>query len=121
MNKCHGGTTQPSREPDGALAQRPELTLHDLIRLTLDPIQNRGTIGHARVHPRAMVRRALERSAKSMIIVHNHLIGDPTPSRPDIHMTRQIVEAARALDLSVHDHLIVGRDGVASFKQLGLM
>jgi DNA repair protein RadC len=56
-----------------------------------------------------------------MIIVHNHPSGDPTPSRPDIDMTRQIVEAARALGLSVHDHLIAGREGVASFKQLGLL
>jgi len=68
-----------------------------------------------------VVRRALELSARSMIIVHNHPSGDPTPSRPDIEMTRQIIEAARALGIDVHDHLIVGRDGVASFKQLGLM
>ena len=97
------------------------LYLDNRNQLILDEIQNRGTIDHAPVYPREVVRRALELSAKSMIIVHNHPSGDPTPSRPDIHMTRQIVEAARALDLSVHDHLIVGRDGVASFKQLGLL
>jgi len=56
-----------------------------------------------------------------MIIVHNHPSGDPTPSRADIDMTRQVVDAAGALDISVHDHLVVGRNGVASFKQLGLM
>jgi len=54
-------------------------------------------------------------------VVHNHPSGDPTPSRADIDMTKQVIEAARALSLTVHDHLIVGREGVASFKQLGLM
>jgi len=97
------------------------LYLDNRNQLILDEIQNRGTVDHAPVYPREVVRRALELSAKSMIIVHNHPSGDPTPSRPDIEMTRQIIEAARALELSVHDHLIVGRDGVASFKQLGLM
>jgi DNA repair protein RadC len=97
------------------------LYLDNRNQLILDEIQNRGTIDHAPVYPREVVRRALELSAKSMIIVHNHPSGDPTPSRPDIEMTRQVIEAARALELSVHDHLIVGRDGVASFKQLGLM
>ena len=63
----------------------------------------------------------LELSASAMIIVHNHPSGDPTPSRADIDMTKQVIEAARALSVQVHDHLIVGREGVASFKQLGLM
>jgi len=97
------------------------LYLDNRNQLILDEIQNRGTIDHAPVYPREVVRRALELSAKAMIIVHNHPSGDPTPSRADIDMTRQVIEAARALGLDVHDHLIVGRDGVASFKQLGLM
>ena len=54
-------------------------------------------------------------------LVHNHPSGDPTPSRADIDMTKQVIEAARSLSLQIHDHLIVGREGVASFKQLGLM
>ena len=54
-------------------------------------------------------------------VIHNHPSGDPTPSRADIDMTKQVIEAARALSVQVHDHLIVGREGVASFKQLGLM
>ncbi|HWQ86200.1 RadC family protein [Brevundimonas sp.] len=97
------------------------LYLDNRNQLILDEIQNRGTIDHAPVYPREVVRRALELSARSMIIVHNHPSGDPTPSRPDIEMTRQVIEAARALGIDVHDHLVVGRDGVASFKQLGLM
>ena len=90
-------------------------------QLILDEIQNRGTVDHAPVYPREVVRRALELSASAMIIVHNHPSGDPTPSRADIDMTKQVIEAARSLSLQVHDHLIVCREGVASFKQLGLM
>ena len=80
-----------------------------------------GTVDHAPVYPREVVRRALELSATALILVHNHPSGDPTPSRADIDMTKQVIEAARALSVQVHDHLIVGREGVASFKQLGLM
>ena len=66
------------------------------------------------------MRRALELSASAVILVHNHPSGDPTPSSADIDMTRQVVEAGRPLRITVHDHLVVGRDGVASFKALGL-
>ena len=90
-------------------------------QLILDEILNRGTVDHAPVYPREVVRRALEVSASAIILVHNHPSGDPTPSRPDIQMTKQIVEAARSLGVEVHDHLIVGREGVSSFRQLGLM
>ena len=90
-------------------------------QLILDEVQNRGTVDHAPVYPREVVRRGLEVSAAAMILVHNHPSGDPTPSRADIDMTRQIVQAAKALSVEVHDHLIVGREGVTSFKQLGLM
>jgi DNA repair protein RadC len=90
-------------------------------KLILDEVQNRGTVDHAPVYPREVVRRALELSAKNLIIVHNHPSGDPTPSRADIQMTRQVIDAARALEIAVHDHLVVGREGVASFRQLGLM
>lgn len=97
------------------------LYLDNRNQLILDEIQNRGTVDHAPVYPREVVRRALELSAKAMILVHNHPSGDPAPSRADIEMTRQVVTAAHALGLEVHDHLVVGREGVASFKQLGLM
>ena len=90
-------------------------------QLILDEIQNRGTVDHAPVYPREIVRRALELSASAVILVHNHPSGDPTPSREDVVMTKQVVEAGRPLNVTVHDHLVVGRDGVASFKQLGLM
>ncbi len=90
-------------------------------QLIADEIMNRGTVDHAPVYPREVVRRALEFSASAVILVHNHPSGDPTPSSADIDMTRQIVEAARPLRIAVHDHLVAGRDGVASFKALGLM
>jgi len=70
---------------------------------------------------REVVKRALELSATAIILVHNHPSGDPTPSRADIEMTRQIVAAARNLDIVVHDHVIVGKSGHASFKGLGLI
>jgi DNA repair protein RadC len=89
-------------------------------QLIADETMNRGTVDHAPVYPREVMRRALELSASAVILVHNHPSGDPTPSQADIDMTRQVVEAGRPLKITVHDHLVVGRDGVASFKALGL-
>ena len=89
--------------------------------LIADEVQNRGTIDHTPVYPREIVKRALEHSASAIILVHNHPSGDPTPSRADIEMTREITAAAKALGIAVHDHLVVGRSGHASFKSLGLL
>lgn len=108
-----------------ALANEPReqfrvLFLDRKNQLILDEIQNRGTVDHAPVYAREVMRRALELSASSVILVHNHPSGDPTPSGADITMTREVVDAGRTLKISVHDHLVVGREGVASFKALGL-
>ena len=89
-------------------------------QLIADEVMGHGTIDHAPVYPREVMRRALELSAAAVILVHNHPSGDPTPSAADVDMTRQVVEAGKALRVTVHDHLIVGRDGVASLKGLGL-
>jgi DNA repair protein RadC len=89
-------------------------------QLIADEVMNRGTVDHAPVYPREVMRRALELSACAVILVHNHPSGDPSPSRADIDITRQVVEAGKPLGVLVHDHLVVGRDGVASFKALGL-
>ena len=97
------------------------LFLDNRNQLILDEVMNQGTVNHAPVYPREVVRRALELSATSVILVHNHPSGDPTPSKADIDITRQVVEAARTLGISVHDHLVVGRDGVVSFKSKGLL
>jgi DNA repair protein RadC len=90
-------------------------------QLIADEVMNEGTVDHAPVYPREVARRALELAASAVILVHNHPGGDPTPSVADIDMTRQVIEAGRALRISVHDHLVVGRYGTASFKALGLM
>ena len=89
--------------------------------LVADEVQSRGTVDHAPVYPREIVRRALEHGASAIILVHNHPSGDPTPSRADIDMTRDIAAAAKALKIAVHDHLVIGRGGHASFKSLGLL
>jgi DNA repair protein RadC len=90
-------------------------------RLIADEVQQQGTIDHTPVYVREVVKRALELSATAIVLVHNHPSGDPAPSRVDIDMTKQIVAAAGALGVSVHDHIIVGRDGHASMKALRLI
>ncbi|MEM1140427.1 MAG: DNA repair protein RadC [Pseudomonadota bacterium] len=89
--------------------------------LIADEVQQTGTVDHTPVYPREVVKRALELSASALILVHNHPSGDPTPSEADITMTGQIVTAAEALGVIVHDHVIVGRQGHVSFKALGLL
>lgn len=89
--------------------------------LIADEVQSKGTIDHTPVYPREIVKRALELGASAIILVHNHPSGDPTPSRADIEMTRQIADAAKALRMAVHDHIVIGRSGHASFKALGLL
>jgi DNA repair protein RadC len=90
-------------------------------QLIVDELQQVGTVDHAPVYPREVVKRALELSATAIILVHNHPGGDPTPSRADIEMTRVIVEVAKPLGISVHDHIIVGKEGHASLKGLKLI
>ncbi len=90
-------------------------------QLIMDETMNQGTVDHAPVYPREIMRRALELASSAVILVHNHPSGDPTPSPADIDMTRRVIEAGRPLNVSVHDHLVVGRQGVTSFKSLGLI
>jgi len=90
-------------------------------QLIADEVQQTGTVDHTPVYPREVVKRALELSATAVILVHNHPSGDPTPSRADIQMTQAIIEVAKPLGISVHDHLIVGKHGHASLKGLKLM
>src|SRR5580693_2160122 len=90
-------------------------------QMIVDEIMNEGSIDHAPVYPREVVRRALEVDASAVILAHNHPSGDPTPSHADIEITRQVIEACRALKIEVHDHIIIGRDGRASLKTLGLI
>ena len=90
-------------------------------RLIADEILGQGTIDRAPVYPREIIKRALELGSTAIILAHNHPSGDPTPSGSDIEMTANIVGAAKAINISVHDHLIIGRNDIASFKALGLM
>ena len=89
--------------------------------LIADEVQQRGTVDHTPVYPREVVKRALEHGASAIILVHNHPSGDPTPSRADVEMTNKINKAAAALNIRVHDHLIIGHKHHASFKTLGLL
>ncbi|MEM1150686.1 MAG: DNA repair protein RadC [Pseudomonadota bacterium] len=90
-------------------------------QLIADELMGHGTVDHAPVYPREIARRSLELAASSLILVHNHPSGDPTPSRADIDITREIIDALTPLEITIHDHLIVGRTGVTSFKSAGLI
>jgi DNA repair protein RadC len=90
-------------------------------QLIADEVLGEGTIDHAPVYPREVARRSLELGASSVILVHNHPSGDPSPSAADIAVTREIQTAAKAIGVKVHDHLVIGRNGQASLKSLGLM
>lgn len=89
--------------------------------LIADETQQQGTVDHTPVYPREVMKRAMNLSASAIILVHNHPSGDPTPSRADIEMTKQIIEAGRPLKIAVHDHIVVGRGKTTSFRQLGLI
>ena len=90
-------------------------------RLILDYQAQEGTIDEAAIHPREVVKKALEVGASAMILVHNHPSGNPEPSRADIQITQRIAEAGRLLGITVHDHVIVGREGHVSLKAKGLI
>jgi DNA repair protein RadC len=89
--------------------------------LVADEEQAKGTVDHVPVYPREVVKRALELNASSLILVHNHPSGDPTPSEADISMTRQIEKAAGVLGLSLHDHLIIGKERELSMRGEGYL
>lgn len=112
---CHAAMAHEPRE------QFRILFLDKRNTLIADEVQGHGTVDHTPVYPREVVRRALELSSTAIILVHNHPSGDPTPSRADIDMTKTIVETARPLGITVHDHIIIGKDGHASLKGLRLM
>lgn len=115
LDYCRAALGQETRE------QFRVLFLDRKNRLIGDEVQNQGTVSHTAVYPREVLRRALELGASAVILVHNHPSGDPTPSKGDINMTREVIIAATALNITVHDHIIVGREQVTSLKALGLM
>lgn len=89
--------------------------------LIADEVQQEGTVDHTPVYPREVVKRALQLGASSLIMVHNHPSGDPTPSPADIEMTQEVAAAAQALGIALHDHVVIGRKGHTSFKSAGLL
>jgi DNA repair protein RadC len=89
--------------------------------LIADEVQSRGTVNHAPVYIREVVKRTLAHGAISIIMAHNHPTGDPTPSRDDIEMTRAVQRALAEVGVNVHDHIIIGRSGHSSLRSLGLM
>ncbi|MGJ8527712.1 RadC family protein [Maritalea sp.] len=89
-------------------------------KLIADEVQQVGTVDHTPVYPREVIKRSLEHSATALILLHNHPSGDPTPSGADIQMTRAIDEIAKPLGITVHDHIIIAKDGHASMRGLKL-
>lgn len=97
------------------------LFLNQKNTLIADELLGQGTVDHAPVYPREIVRRALELNASALIMVHNHPSGDPTPSKSDIDITQQVEVAAAALQIKLHDHIIIGKSSEVSFRSAGLL
>jgi len=97
------------------------LHLNSKNMLIRDEVVSEGSIDEAAVHVREVIRRAIDLGSAGLILVHNHPSGDPQPSRADIQLTRDIIEAGRRLKIAVHDHIIIGTSGHASLRALGLM
>ena len=90
-------------------------------RLLRDRVVSEGTLSASLVHPREVFKPAIVESAAAVILLHNHPSGDPTPSREDVRLTRQLVECARLLDLRIHDHVIIGQGRFASLAEQGVV
>lgn len=90
-------------------------------KMIADEIQQQGTVNSTPIFPREIVKRTLELGATSLIMVHNHPSGDPTPSKADIEITRKVIKAAKELDIQVLDHLIIGRFGHISLREKKLI
>lgn len=90
-------------------------------RLERDVLVSRGILNSSLVHPREVFREAIAERAASLVLVHNHPSGDPTPSSDDRAITSQLVAAGRLLDIPIHDHVVVGRGRYISFAEAGLL
>jgi DNA repair protein RadC len=97
------------------------LYLNKKNELMADELQQRGTVDHTPAYPREILKRALELGATALILVHNHPSGDPQPSAADITLTKQVMIAAEPLQIVVHDHLIISRNGHTSLRSKGLI
>ncbi len=115
LDYCHTAMAEEKRE------QFRVLYLNSKNVLIKDIVLQTGTINHTPVYPREVVKNALDLSATAMILVHNHPSGDPAPSEDDLRMTEQIIEAANVMNITVHDHIIIGKEGHFSFRNQGLL
>jgi len=97
------------------------LFLNSKNRLIADQVMWDGSVDESAVHVREIIKRAIAHNATALIIVHNHPSGDPTPSSQDIALTRELIDAARAMKIAVHDHVIVGTSGRSSLRAMGLI
>ena len=89
--------------------------------LIRDEMMSEGSIGEAAVYVREVIRRAIDLGSAGIILVHNHPSGDPSPSRADIDLTRNVIDAGKRLNIVVHDHIIIGTGGHSSMRALGLI
>ncbi len=89
--------------------------------LLRDELVSEGSVDQASVYVREVIKRALDLGSSALILVHNHPSGDPTPSRQDIALTKDVIAAGKPLGITVHDHIIVGSSGQASLRALGLI
>lgn len=89
--------------------------------LIRDELMSEGSIDEAAIYVREVIRRAIDLGSSAIILVHNHPSGDPSPSRADIELTRQVQEAGKRLGIAVHDHIIMGTDGHSSLRSMGLI
>jgi DNA repair protein RadC len=97
------------------------LFLNSKNMLMQDEVMQTGTIDHTAVYPREVIKRALDVGAAALILVHNHPSGDPTPSKADIDLTKQLCDAAKPFNIRIHDHLIITKTKHFSFKSSGLL
>ncbi len=97
------------------------LFLNKKNELIADEVQHTGTVDHTPAYPREIMKRALDHGATALIMVHNHPSGDPTPSKADIELTQTVIEAGRPFGITIHDHIIVSKNGTASMRQMGLI
>jgi DNA repair protein RadC len=95
------------------------LFLNNINQLIADKFMGVGTVNHAALYPREVLKAAIDYNSTSLILAHNHPSGDPTPSRSDVMMTRDIIAAAKTFDIIVHDHIIVGKNSVFSMRRDG--
>lgn len=97
------------------------LHLNSRNMLIRDEAMAEGSIDQAAIHPREVIRRAIDLGSSAIILVHNHPSGDPAPSRADIALTRDIADAGKKLGITVHDHIVIGANGHSSMRGMGLL